>query len=86
MNRLGYNPTPSTPTSGQRVGVRETGSVQASRKRKSEPGTNISIQPEAVFSDSAIRGLIDEWIVPMLVEKFIDNRIVRQSQEEKETP
>jgi len=72
--------------SGVSEGRKPKPAARLKRRQSRRAGTNISIQPEAVFPDSAIRGLIDEWIVPMLVEKFIDSRIVRQSQEEKETP
>ena len=83
MNRLGHNTPPSTPTAGHRGDVHEAGSVQGSSARKPLPGTNISIQPEAVFTDDAVRSLIDEWLVPMLVKRFVDSRLVKQTQEEK---
>jgi hypothetical protein len=100
MKSLVYNPLPFGSPSGRGIVLSEQSSVVASAEKKSprkpsaalkrpqtrRTGTNISIQPDAVFTDSAIRGLIDDWIVPMLVEKFIDTRLVRQSQEEKETP
>jgi hypothetical protein len=72
--------------SGVSEGRKSKPAARSKRRLSRRDGTNISIQPEEVFPDSAIRGLIDEWIVPMLVEQFIDSRMVRQSQEEKETP
>jgi hypothetical protein len=97
MNRLADNTPPSTPTPGQRGDLRETGSIQRSRARKPQTkpaarlkcplgrpgGTSISMEPEAVFTDVAVRSLIDEWLVPMLVERFVASRLVKQTQEEK---
>jgi len=46
-------------------------------------GTALSIDPDAAFSDSAIRGFIDDWLVPALVERFVESRLIEQSEEDK---
>jgi hypothetical protein len=99
MKSLAHNPMPFGPVPGRGIvcGEQSPAPPSAETNSRREPSarlkrpqtrrgqTDISIRPEAVFSDSAIRGLIDDWIVPMLVEKFIDSRLVKQSPEEKET-
>jgi hypothetical protein len=95
MNRLGHNLPPSTPQPGRggelsEINRRASPSPKTIRKsaRRKPPktgrrGTDISIQPSTVFNDGAVRSLIDDWLVPMLVRKFVDGRLVQQSQEEK---
>ena len=42
------------------------------KHRVNQPALDIR---DDVFSDSAIRGLIDDWIVPMMVDRAIKSRI-----------
>ena len=58
-------------------------SAREKPQRAGPGGTDLSIQPSTVFNDNAVRGLIDDWLVPALVKKFVDGRLVQQSQEEK---
>jgi hypothetical protein len=45
--------------------------VRRTRKRQSDPTLEV---PSTVISDAAIRGLIDDSIVPALVEKFVQEK------------
>jgi hypothetical protein len=95
MNRLGHNSPPATPTAGpggalseaNRIASPALNTIRNSARRKPQKtgrrGTDISIQPSTVFDDNAVRGLIDDWLVPALVKKFVADRLVQQSQEEK---
>jgi hypothetical protein len=51
-------------------------------KKERGGGTNLSLQADSVLSDECTRRLIDEWIVPMLVDEFIQGLLVKQSKEE----
>ena len=97
MNRLGHNSLSSIPSPGCGAVLPETDSVGPSNQRRvvqtnaAPPqrakkerggGTNISLQADSVLSDECTRRLIDEWIVPMLVDEFIQGLLVKQSKEE----
>jgi len=41
------------------------------RQQRSDPALDI---PSSIISDAALRGLIDESIVPALVEKFLQDK------------
>ena len=97
MGRLGHNSLPSVPPPGCSAVLSETDSVGPSNqprvtptntapaqrvKKEREGGTNISLHTDSVLSDECTRRLIDEWIVPMLVDEFIQSVLVKQSKEE----
>jgi hypothetical protein len=97
MNRLGHNSPPSTPSPGCGAVLSETNSAEPSIQRKVDRetaapargvrkehrgGTNISVQSDSVLADESVRRLIDEWIVPMLVDEFMQSLLVKQSKEE----
>jgi hypothetical protein len=97
MNRLGHNSSPLTPSTGRGAVLSEIDSVGPSNLRKVDretkahaprsqkerrDGTNISLQADSVLSDECTRRLIDEWIVPMLVDEFMQSLLVKQSKEE----
>lgn len=46
-------------------------------------GTVLSINSDTSFSDAAVRGFMDDWLVHTLVEKFIESRLVKLSQEDQ---
>ena len=97
MNRRGHNSLSSIPSPACGAVLPETDSVGPSNQRRVVPtnpapaqrvkkerggGTNISLQADSVLSDECTRRLIDEWIVPMLVDEFIQGLLVKQSKEE----
>jgi hypothetical protein len=60
-------------------GRRRGGVDGAEHERK---GTRLEIESAAI-TDEAVRGIIDECIVPTLVERFIEN-LVRQTDEQSQ--
>jgi len=91
MKRLAHNSMPKSPSPGRGIVLSEKNCTEPTAQNKArlktqqtrQRGTNISIRPSTVFNDAAIRGLIDDWLVPMLVQKFVDGRLVQQSQVEE---
>jgi hypothetical protein len=97
MNNVGHNPVPEGSTAGRGIVVSETSSVEPSTRndidlssaddvkgfcrRGRRGGASLSVDPETIFADAAIRGFIDDWLVPMLVDRFIESRLEKESQE-----
>jgi len=50
-------------------GVRKL--VRRTRKQRSDPTLEV---PSTLISDAALRGIIDDTIVPALVEKFLQDK------------
>ena len=65
-----------------RNGANTTSSLPKQLKSSCASEASLAISEE-IFDEKAVRGLIEEWIVPALVEAFLRN-VVQESKESKD--
>jgi hypothetical protein len=52
-------------------GAKSGSKVTVTPSRGKVVPVQLSFEPEAIFPDALVRSLIDEWLVPTLVERFL---------------
>lgn len=89
MKVLAHNSPSDRAIAGRGIVVSETNPVESSSVNDetsagemSRPAstrsdaTNLSVSdPETIFPDAVIRGLIDDWVLPRLVDQFIESSL-----------
>ena len=43
------------------------------KRRRRRPAPDLKVEPD-MFSDACVSGLVEDWIVPALVEQFLRNK------------
>ena len=58
----------------------EAGPSPKTRKSQNRPGPGLEI-PDRLFTVEQVQGLIDDWLVPSLVESLLRERLIGREEE-----
>ena len=73
MHRLALQPTQVLDGRGIVLGKVDSSTKRKRRRRR--PAPDLKVEPD-MFSDACVSGLVEDWIVPALVEQFLRSKKV----------